>query len=75
MGEPPVTHGLPMLFTRSTLGGLWASVLGSQSSRAMAAARSPPVSGSRAVVVSVVAEGLLANGWVTQVISISKASQ
>ena len=41
----------------------------------MAAARSPPVSGSRAIVVLVAAEGLSADGWVVRVIGISKASQ
>ena len=41
----------------------------------MAAARLPPVSGSRDVVVLVVTEGLSADSWVAQVIGISKASQ
>ena len=41
----------------------------------MAAARSPPMSGSGAVVVLVATEGLSANGWVARVIGISKVSQ
>ena len=41
----------------------------------MAAARSPPVSGSGAIVVLVATEGSSGGGWLLQVIGISKASQ
>ena len=41
----------------------------------MAAAKSPPMLGSGAIVVLVVAEGLSADGWVVQVIGILKVSK
>ena len=64
-----------------TAGVLWAAcgraiwAANVWASREMAAARLPPMSGSGTVVVLVVAEGLSADGWVAQVIGISKVSQ
>ena len=41
----------------------------------MAAARLPPILGSRAVIVLVATEGLSGGSWVVRVIGISKGSQ